>query len=52
MLVITHETGLARKVADRVVFLDEGKIVEAGPPEQILVNPTNQRTREFLAKVL
>ncbi len=52
MLVVTHEMGFAREVADRVVFLDEGKIVEAGLPEVILVNPENPRTREFLAKVL
>jgi ABC-type polar amino acid transport system ATPase subunit len=52
MLVVTHEIGFAREVADRVVFLNEGEILEAGPPEQILVNPKKQRTREFLAKVL
>ena len=52
MLVVTHEIGFAREVADRVVFLDEGRIVESGPPDVILVNPENPRTREFLAKVL
>ena len=52
MLVVTHEIGFAREVADRVVFLNEGEILEAGPPEQILVNPKRRRTREFLAKVL
>ncbi|MCK4302387.1 MAG: amino acid ABC transporter ATP-binding protein, partial [candidate division Zixibacteria bacterium] len=52
MLVVTHEIGFAREVADRVVFLDEGRIVEAGPPDVILVSPENPRTREFLAKVL
>lgn len=52
MLVVTHEMGFAREVADRVVFLNEGKILEVGPPEQILVNPKRRRTREFLAKVL
>lgn len=52
MLVVTHEIGFAREVADRVVFLNEGEILEAGSPEQILVNPKKLRTREFLAKVL
>jgi len=52
MLVVTHEMGFAREMADRVMFLDKGKILEIGPPEQILVNPQNHRTREFLAKVL
>jgi ABC-type polar amino acid transport system ATPase subunit len=52
MLVVTHEIGFAREVADRVVFLNEGRILEVGPPEQILVNPKRQRTREFLTKVL
>jgi ABC-type polar amino acid transport system ATPase subunit len=52
MLVVTHEMGFAREVADRVVFLNEGKILEVGPPEQILINPKRRRTREFLAKVL
>ena len=52
MLVVTHEMGFAREMADRVVFLNEGKILEVGPPEQILINPKRRRTREFLAKVL
>jgi len=52
MLVVTHEIGFAREMANRVVFLDAGKILEIGPPEHILVNPKNQRTRDFLAKVL
>ncbi len=52
MLVVTHEIGFAREIADRVVFLDEGKIIEIGPPEQVLVNPQNPRTKAFLAKVL
>jgi len=52
MLVVTHEMGFAREVADRIVFLNEGEILEVGPPEQILVNPRRKRTREFLAKVL
>lgn len=52
MLVVTHEIGFAREVADRIVFLDAGRIVEIGMPEEILDNPKNQRTRDFLAKVL
>ena len=52
MLVVTHEIGFAREVANRVIFIDEGRIVEAGTPEQVLDNPQNQRTREFLGKVL
>ncbi len=52
MVVVTHEMGFAREVADRVIFMDEGKIVEEGTPEQIFSNPQQQRTRDFLNKVL
>ncbi|MEX3105802.1 amino acid ABC transporter ATP-binding protein [Streptomyces sp. V2] len=52
LLIVTHEIGFAREVADRVVFLDAGKIVEQGPPEQVLDRPRHERTRDFLAKVL
>lgn len=52
MLVVTHEIGFAREVADRIVFIDAGKIVEQGTPTELLGNPKHQRTREFLAKVL
>lgn len=52
MLVVTHEIGFAREVGDRVIFMDEGKIVEMGKPSQILDNPVERRTKEFLAKVL
>lgn len=52
MLVVTHEIGFAREVADRILFLESGRIVESGTPQEILVNPKNPRTREFLAKVL
>ena len=52
MVVVTHEMGFAREVADRVIFMDGGQIIEEGTPEQIFSNPQNQRTREFLAKVL
>ncbi len=52
MLVATHEMGFAREVASRVLFLDGGRIVEEGPPEQVLGAPEQARTREFLARVL
>jgi polar amino acid transport system ATP-binding protein len=52
MLVVTHEIGFAREVADRVLFLDSGKLVESGSPEQLLVDPSHPRLREFLARVL
>ena len=52
MLVVTHEMGFARNVADRVVFMDEGIIMEDGPPGEILANPKEERTRKFLRMVL
>jgi polar amino acid transport system ATP-binding protein len=52
MLVVTHEIGFAREVGDRVVFMDGGVIVESGIPAEIFSNPKNERTREFLSKVL
>jgi polar amino acid transport system ATP-binding protein len=52
MVVVTHEMGFARKTADRVVFMDKGVIAEQGAPEQIFVNPANERTRQFLHRVL
>ncbi len=52
MLVVTHEIGFAREVADRVVFMDAGLVVESGPPRQVLDEPREARTKEFLAKVL
>jgi polar amino acid transport system ATP-binding protein len=52
MLVVTHEMGFAREVADRVVFLDEGQIVEEGPPARVVGAPTHERTRRFLDRVL
>jgi putative lysine transport system ATP-binding protein len=52
MLVVTHEMGFAREVADRVVFMDNGVIVEEGPPEKIFNDPSHERTREFLKRVL
>ena len=52
MVVVTHEMGFAREVATRVLFMDEGKIMEQGTPEQIFGAPRNPRTKEFLSKVL
>ena len=52
MVVVTHEMGFAREVADRVVFMDGGYIVEEGTPEEVFVNPQNKRTQDFLNKVL
>lgn len=52
MLVVTHEMGFAREVSDRVVFMDQGVILEEGTPEQIFINPTKERTREFLKRTL
>lgn len=52
MIVVTHEIGFAREVADTVVFMDDGRIVEQGPPAQVLDNPRHARTRSFLSKVL
>jgi polar amino acid transport system ATP-binding protein len=52
MIVVTHEVGFAREVADAVVFMDCGAVVEAGPPGEVLDNPQQERTRTFLSKVL
>ena len=52
MMVVTHEMGFARQVADRVIFMDAGKIVEAGAPDKIFDNPEHQRTRDFVNAVL
>ena len=52
MVVVTHEMGFAREVADRVLFMDQGLIVEEGVPEQIFTSPQQQRTKDFLNKVL
>lgn len=50
MMVVTHEMAFARDVADRVIFIDNGRIVESGPPEAIFVNPANERTKTFLQR--
>ncbi|KIS28640.1 arginine ABC transporter ATP-binding protein [Arthrobacter sp. SPG23] len=52
MIVVTHEMGFAREVADTLVFMDEGVVVEAGPPRQVLSDPQHERTKAFLSKVL
>ena len=52
LVIVTHEIGFAREVADRVVFLDAGRVLEQGPPSQVLVSPQHPRTQEFLGKVL
>ena len=52
MAVVTHEMGFAREVADRVIFMDEGKIIEEGTPEDIFTNPESDRLKSFLAKVV
>jgi general L-amino acid transport system ATP-binding protein len=52
MLVVTHEMGFAREVCDRLVFFDEGQVVEQGTPEQIFNNPQNDRTKLFLSQIL
>jgi polar amino acid transport system ATP-binding protein len=52
MVVVTHEMGFAREVAGRIIFIDQGKIVEQGATQKILNQPQNSRTKEFLSKVL
>ncbi|WEO94040.1 amino acid ABC transporter ATP-binding protein [Streptomyces sp. FXJ1.172] len=52
LVIVTHEIGFAREVADRIVFLDGGRIVEQGPPGDVLDRPRHERTRDFLARVL
>jgi len=51
MIVVTHEIRFAREVADRVIFMDEGRIVEQGPPAQVIDDPRHERTRRFLSLV-
>jgi polar amino acid transport system ATP-binding protein len=52
MVVVTHELGFAREVGDAVVFMDDGVVVESGPPTEVLQHPEHERTRAFLSKVL
>lgn len=52
MVVVTHEMGFAREVGDRVLFVDEGRIIEEGTPKEIFENPKQERTKLFLSKIL
>lgn len=52
MICVTHEMGFARAVADRVIFMADGEIVESGPPETFFAAPTHERTRAFLGQIL
>ena len=52
MMIVTHEIRFAGDVADRVIFMDQGRIVEEGPPDAILKRPSHERTRSFLQKIL
>jgi len=52
MVVVTHEMGFARQVADRIMFMEQGRIVEQGPPAQLFTQPREPRTGAFLAKIL
>jgi polar amino acid transport system ATP-binding protein len=51
MVVVTHEIGFAREVADRVIFMDEGRVIESGPAAHVLDNPSHERTANFLRHV-
>jgi ABC-type polar amino acid transport system ATPase subunit len=52
MIVVTHEMGFAKKVSHRIIFMDEGRIIEEGTPEAFFVQPKSERTRIFLSKIL
>ncbi|MDO5398824.1 MAG: amino acid ABC transporter ATP-binding protein [bacterium] len=52
MIIVTHEIEFARNVSDRIIFMDGGKVLEDGKPDDVILNPRNQRTREFLSKML
>lgn len=52
MVVVTHEMGFAREVADRLVFMDEGMVVEEGTPDHVFTNPREERTKLLLSKIL
>jgi general L-amino acid transport system ATP-binding protein len=52
MVVVTHEVGFAREVADRIVFMDGGVIVEEADPEEFFLNPKEERTKKFLSQIL
>ena len=52
MVVVTHEMGFARKVADRVVFMEDGRIIEEGTPDELFDHPKSERVKQFLGKIL
>ena len=52
MIVVTHEMGFAKKVSHRIIFMDEGQIIEEGTPETFFIHPKSERTRTFLSKIL
>ena len=52
MVVVTHEMGFARQVADRIVFMEDGQIIEEGVPEHFFTNPENDRVKQFLSKII
>jgi general L-amino acid transport system ATP-binding protein len=52
MLCVTHEMGFAKSVADRVIFMDQGQIIEQDTPHEFFTNPKSERTRDFLSKIL
>ena len=52
VVIVTHEMGFAKAISDRVIFMDNGYVIESGTPQQIFDNPQNPRTKEFLSKVL
>lgn len=52
MIVVTHEIGFAREVGDKLIFMDEGVIVEEGAPKEVISNPQHERTKSFLSRVL
>jgi polar amino acid transport system ATP-binding protein len=52
MIVVTHEMGFAREVGDALIFMDNGVVVETGPPREVLASPQHERTKAFLSKVL
>ena len=52
MVIVTHEMGFAKEISDRILFMDEGKIIESGTPQEVFDNPKNERTKAFLSSVL
>ena len=52
MIIVTHEMAFAKEVADRVIFMDDGKIIEEGTPQYIFTNPSKERTKKFLNQII